>query len=64
MVRVNCIRAIAMAVEREGGSQLTLVEMAELGKLNRLVMTMPVKALIKWPPIRARGWARGLSMLP
>jgi hypothetical protein len=55
VVRVNCIKAIAMAVEREGGSQLTLVGMVELGKLNRLVMTMPVKALMKWPPISARG---------
>lgn len=53
-----------MAVERDGGSQLTLVEMGELGSSKSVVMMTPVKALRKWPPIRARGWASGLSMAP
>ena len=65
VVPVNCITTIAIAVESEAASQRRDSKRVWSGiRLNNFVMQMPIKALKKWPKIRARGCASGLSIAP
>lgn len=65
VVPVSCIITIAIAVDKEAASQRNDSKRAWSGmRLNNLVTQRPVRALKKWPKIRARGWARGLSIAP
>ncbi len=60
VVLVNCIATIAVAVDSEAASHaswcgLASVSCARSLRLKILVNTMPIKALMKWPPMTARG---------
>jgi hypothetical protein len=65
VVPVSCMTTIAVAVESDAASQRSDWKRASSGmRLKSFVMQMPTKALKKWPNIKARGCARGLSIAP
>ena len=67
VVLVNCMATTAIAVDKEAATQATfpLVEAASDEVISKTrATTTPIRALRKWPPIRARGCARGASMAP
>lgn len=65
VVPVNCMATMASAVDSEAASQRSDSKRAWSGnRLNNFVTQMPIRALKKWPKIRARGWARGASIAP
>jgi hypothetical protein len=56
---------MAVAVERDAASQRKDSKRAVVGRRRKsFVMQRPVRAEKKCPPMRARGWARGTSILP
>lgn len=65
MVPVSCMTTMAVAVDNEAASQRRDSKRSWSGiKLNSLVMQIPIKALKKWPKIKERGCASGLSIAP
>jgi hypothetical protein len=64
VVLVSCMTTTAMADDKEAASQRRLWNLASGRSSNSLVTHIPTKALEKWPKMRARGWASGLSIEP
>lgn len=64
MVSVTSMATTAIAEEREAASQRNSWK-REAGRNSKsLVTQVPIRALMKWPKMRARGCAKGLSIAP
>ena len=65
VVFVMSIAIIATALDKDAASQRRLSKRDSEGmRLKSFVMQTPTRALMKCPPIKARGWASGTSMAP